>query len=58
MVDSRILYVFFMFIALTLGGIRENTRIICGLMFVVPYILVTYAFIQFQLDVLYALFLS
>jgi hypothetical protein len=28
-------------------------------MFVVPYILVTYAFIQFQLDVLiYALFLS
>jgi hypothetical protein len=29
-----------------------------NLMFVVPYILVTYAFIQFQLDVLYALFLS
>jgi hypothetical protein len=27
-------------------------------MFVVPYVLVTYAFIQFQLDVLYALFLS
>jgi hypothetical protein len=27
-------------------------------MFVVPYILVTYDFIQFQLDVLYALFLS
>jgi hypothetical protein len=28
------------------------------LMFVVPYILVKYAIIQFQLDVLYALFLS
>jgi hypothetical protein len=29
-----------------------------NLIFMVPYILVTYAFIQFQLDVLYALFLS
>jgi hypothetical protein len=28
------------------------------LMYVVPYILVTCAFIQFQLDVLYALFLE
>jgi hypothetical protein len=34
------------------------TFICLKMMFVVPYILVTYAFIQFQQDVLYALFLS
>jgi hypothetical protein len=39
------------------SGIQQNVKTL-NLMFVVPYILVTYAFIKFQLDILYALFLS
>jgi hypothetical protein len=35
-----------------------NQTVISLLMIVVPYILATHASIQFQLDVLYALFLS